>query len=307
MFGSLLLEYLVQLQSQQIWQFPARLRAVPAVEQVVDADVTTATVTPIAIQGTIAPGTQRVPMLQINIQVPCFVDSAITSFTLKHSGLGDVSDIQALYITQNGIRVNNIRSIPKSGIVEMSVRGIVFAPCTQTTLFVTADFAQTASPFGEHQLELQAIQSSLPVDIQISSTIMQTMPSSRPNTVEIQNLSPNSPIGIGKQVIVDRIQLRTTNATQQLQNIVFTNLGSAENTDLVNFYVTERSGAIVSQVTKQMSGDHVVMQFNAGFTIEANTTRELFLRADYLSSRRNTIDFIVEAPADIISVPLNRD
>lgn len=298
MFGTLLLQYILGLESTTIWQY----EPVPTQPVIKQQLVTSATVTvqPVVNTNTIAPGTQRVPMLEITFNSQCIEPARLWTLNVQRVGLGASSDIQAIYITQNGNRVSATRSVPQSGELSLSLRDVEFTNC-MATIQLTADFSPEAKPFGQHTFTVESVQASEEFSVVTENAIVTNTIPTDPGIVRVINLSPTSRVHIGTNVTVGRIRLESVENNQELLRIVFTNQGSAQNNDLTNFYITSRAGIALSTVTPAMNDKRVQISFVPETILKAGDSIELLLKADYLSSRQNTVDFTIEEPTDVIS------
>lgn len=299
MFGTLLLQYILGLESTNIWQYQQPPEPTPFIQKVVTQNLVT--IKPVTTNGTIAPGTQRVPVLEATFTTSCNDEVQLWNLELQRRGLGASSDITALYATQNGNRISTTRSVPTSGEVTLSLREVELQDC-KATVIILADFSPTASPFGQHQFIVSSVQASVPLTVEIANTITTNVGNTTPGLIQVTNLAPISRVRIGNKATVGRVRLEAVEKNQQLISILFSNRGSAQNNDLTNFYMTDRAGNFLSTITSQMDDKRVNIQFVSDVVLAEDTSIELLLKADYLSSRSNTVDFTVEQPTDVVSI-----
>ncbi|MDD3896592.1 MAG: hypothetical protein PHU04_01955 [Candidatus Peribacteraceae bacterium] len=256
----------------------------------------------------VAAGSQRVPMLSVNLAASCEADVPVTALTVVRSGLGAHADIQAVYAEEGGRRLSSARTIDsRDGSVQLRLRNFTVPACGMRTVQILVDFSPDAAIAGEHRMLLAPM---FPVDAGNASVTVQetdvplvrrTVGSVR-GSVHVSMLDLSQRISYGDQRRVARFLLSARGSEwQEVRAIRFTNQGSASGRDLQNLSVMTSTSTRVSRVAAAMEDDSASMVFDPPLLLSPGQERVLELRADVRASSRKTVRFTVEEPSDVIA------
>lgn len=258
--------------------------------------------------GSVAPGSQRIEMLRLRITADCISDVEIESISVQRRGLGANNDIAALYVSHRGTRISREREISRrDGSVDLSFRNFMISACDSEDLSIVANYASTASPAGEHRIELRKIDAgNSHVRIEkVSGNFSQIQRTATRSVgqIAVDYLRVSKPVRFGSKQLLSRFTLEADSRDSHLiKTITFTNNGSATNEDLQNLYIEFRSRRI-SSVARYLKNDRAVFTFDPPLQISKNQKLKFGLRADVRASRSRTIQLVIEEPSDIISEP----
>ncbi|MDD5623428.1 MAG: hypothetical protein PHI23_01820 [Candidatus Peribacteraceae bacterium] len=106
--------------------------------------------------GSVPPGAQRVPMLLLTLSASCGEEIPVTGLTLRHRGMGETSDLEAVYVMRGGQRLTRGRTFSsRDGRLRIDLRDFSVPACGTSQLTVLADFASSAAPAGEHRMVIE--------------------------------------------------------------------------------------------------------------------------------------------------------
>lgn len=185
----------------------------------------------------------------------------------------------------------------------MPLRTFVVPSCESRELNFLVDFASTASPAGEHRLEIFS-ESDIDAAATIKLTTALTTKARRTvgrrvGQVSVSFINLTNPIRYGPDQRVARIKLSADNQDDHLvQAITFTNDGTARDNDLTDFYLETSYGQRVTSITQQMFEDQARIVFNPPYLLKRGRDRIFNLRAAANVTNRS-VQFIVEEPSDI--------
>lgn len=307
MLSSILVSYFIH-QFQQPVQMPFRqdqtVEYIRTVEQRGALTVKTSS----ARAGSVPPGSQRIEMLRLQLQVSCADDVQLNTITVQRRGLGANTDIAALYAIHRGSRISIAREISrKDGLVDLNVRRLTLKACETEEIYIYADFASDAAVAGEHSIVLKGIdagKATVRIDEQQGQFIRPKTTSGRPvGQLSVDYRSINERVSYGTRQRISRFTLSADNKDDHLVHaITFTNNGSASDEDLQNIFVEFRNRK-VSTVASSLTGDRVRLTFTPPLEIAKNNTLLFSIRADIMASRSRTIQLLIEEPSDIEAEP----
>ncbi|MCA9370854.1 MAG: hypothetical protein KC680_02750 [Candidatus Peregrinibacteria bacterium] len=258
--------------------------------------------------GSIAPGSTRVEMLKLRLSASCADDIPIQTITIQRRGLGENSDISAVYALHRGVRISQARSVEKrDGLLDLSLRNVVIPKCTEEDISVYADISENASPAGEHTFELKGIdakKATVRIDQQLGDFTRPQRTAGPPvGQISIEYLKVNERVHYGSRQRLGRFTLSADNKDDHyVYAMTFTNSGSARNDDLKNIFLEFRNRK-VSDVATSLTGDAVRLTFNPPLVLQKNQTLQYSLRGDIRASRSRTIQLQIEESADIEAAP----
>lgn len=256
-------------------------------------------------------GAQRIPMLQLDLQATCSADIRVVSLALRKTGLGDRSDLEAIYAEGAGGRVSNVQSVSsKDGRLSLRIRDVIVEACDRETITIYANFAATAAVAGEHRFALESVDAAGAsvrlLNAQVASQLRRTVGDTQ-GGVRLEMLDPLSRIRFGTDRTVARIRLTAEgDDAQHVRSIRFENNGSASDDDLQNIVLVTNRAERVSSVLPSMEGKTALLHMNESFLLERGQTRVLELHADVHIGASTTVRFVVEDPADVTTEPVRR-
>ncbi len=253
-------------------------------------------------------GAQRVTMLTIQLEAPCGTDVTIEQIALRHTGLGSASDLPRVYIMENSKRVSNAQSFSgRSRTATLRPRGVTIKACSKRTLTVAADFASDAAAGGEHRVVLAGIttdQGAATITTTGVASPARATPSTT-GTITVEYLPLHSTVRYGNNRTIARIRLSADGEADQLiQEIILTNDGSAQNTDLLDLELMDGTSVLAER--GELDGDRVHFILEEPLSIGRSASKLLTVRADVRASVKRTIRLIVDEPSDIIAEPKQR-
>lgn len=256
----------------------------------------------------VPPGAQRVEMLTLRMAASCSGDVRIQTISVQRRGLGANADIKSIYALHRGSRITRSRAIArKDGSVDLNVRAFRIPACESEDIVILADFSPTASPAGEHRLELQGIDaagSTVRIEQHIAAPIAARRTTGRAvGQISVGYHPLTRKVRFGSRQIVSRFTLQADNKDDHLlKAITFTNNGSATDEDLKNLYIGFRNRRI-STVASNLNGDSARMEFDPPFLLQKNQKLNFALHSDVNASRTRTIQFIIEEEGDLEAIP----
>lgn len=257
-------------------------------------------------------GAQRVRLLSIRMTAACTEPLVIRSIELQHSGMGDVRDIDRVYLMEYDLRLTRGRTFSsRNTTVRLPLRSFVIPVCEERSIDVAVDFAGDAAVGGNHRITIQSVRSidSSPSIQSLTtgkSASSQLVGSPNPGTISVEYPAlPSGQALYGRHRTVGRILL-SANSLQdhRITAIVLTNEGSARDHDLENLSLENSSGDPLTAVVSSLDRDSVRFVFDPPLLLGKNENRLLLIKADVRASRRRTIQLEVEEPGDLESMPL---
>jgi len=254
----------------------------------------------------VAPGSQRVPMLTLRLIASCHRSIPVHAITVHRRGLGDRKDILSVYAVLDGVRLTRGRQISRrSGEVQLNFRNFMVPSCGSKNIRIFVNFSENAEISGEHRIVLQSAR-----DVDAGSAAVRVVQGRTPSVrspvgpaygaISIEYLNPLTPLRYGRRRGVARFRLMADNRDDHyVYAITLINEGSARNSNLQNLYLESGRSNRVTNIAEQMYGDRVMLVFNPPFLLKKSQIRLLTLRADIRSGARRTIQFQVEEPSDI--------
>jgi hypothetical protein len=252
----------------------------------------------------VAPGSQRVPMLNVSFTAACDGDVTVESIALQRRGLGSNDDIAAVYAMEGTKRVSQSRQITdRQGNVSLRLEKFVIDACASKKISVLVDFTATAAVSGEHRFildERSDIDAGNAAVTLKKSTVTQTRRTvgRTQGAINIEYVSLTERVRYGERQEVQRIRMEATGEDALLTAVTFTNRGSARDLDLRNFYL-QGGNRRLTPVASSLEGDRIRLVFDPPLLLQKNEIRLFILRADVRASRSRTIDLIIEEPSDL--------
>lgn len=259
-----------------------------------------------ALQGSTPRGATRVQMAELNISASCDADITIDTIMLKHTGLGEVSDITGVYLHEGFRRVSRARTFDRrSQQAELRLPSFVVHKCEAVRVKVLVDISSTATVASEHSVTVEnalSIVSSAKTTTLLHEDTTERMITSpkQDGSIRVNFLPISGPLRFGRIETVARIQLTAdTNNDQLLRSITFTNLGDARDMNLLNFVLVSRRGDVLSPVAQRMRGLRVTLDVDPTYILERGKTVVLLLKAQINGSQSKTVNFTLEEPSDL--------
>ncbi len=259
--------------------------------------------------GTAPLGSQRIPLLSVQLAVPCGEDAILTSLTLAHRGAGEAKDFVSIYASINGRRVGRPVRTLRDEAALIRLPSTSLPKCTTTIVDILGDLSVDAAAAGEHLWSVSAIDAGgRETRIASSGSSSTARPTTvgvgqTPGTIVVDYPELLRPVTYGARRTVLRLRVKAKDRDQQVQSITLTNDGSARDSDLQNLYLQNSRGEKITSVAATMDGDRIELSFDPPLTLTRNDVRVLELVADVRASRRRTIRFTLEESSDLIAVP----
>jgi len=259
------------------------------------------------VLGSVARGATHIPFLNLNLSASCEQDITVDDLTLMHVGLGRVTDIAGVYLSDGTRRLTRAKRFDP-GSREANLR---FSPrltvpkCGAVRLYVLADIGMDADIASEHGITLARV-----TDIRSSAkrTVLTvgdpkervvTTPK-KEGTITVNFLPVNKRLRYGRTETVARIQLTAdAKASHLLKKIMLRNNADARDMDLVNMRLETRSGSVLTRTAFRMQGTSVTLEFSPSYILRRSETLVLLLKAEIHTSNYRKVDFFMEEPGDL--------
>lgn len=257
---------------------------------------------------TIAKGAQRVRILTLHFSASCEGPVTVDSLDIRRRGLGESSDIDALYAMTNGTRLHRAVGLSRTGMAHFRFRDFTVAACQRMTVEILADFSPDAAVAGEHWFTVESSS-----DIHTNGSSVALLSPKRPvmqstgggpaaGTVAVEYLRLLNTVRYGENRTVARLQLSADGTSDHLiRSITLTNNGSARGSDLQNLYVRAGRNRRMSLLLQAMDGDTAHLVLHPPLLLQKNQKRVLEVQADIRASRTRTLQLLIELPSDIQS------
>ena len=281
-------------------------RILPSTQSVQSQGVLTVQVKDGGIITSIPRGSQRIPMLKLSLRASCSADISVDEVNVKRVGLGDRSDISAVYAMSGTRRLSRANSVPrKSGEVQLRLRRFLVPACEQREVSILMDLSPEAAIAGEHRFVLGFPD---PVDAGLARVIVQksSLPVMRrtaaleAGTIEFgyRNTNINARYGQHKELSTFRLIASDENH-HLISAIRFKNNGTAKSEHLQNLYIETGRRERVTKILRKMDGDTAYLEFDPPLILRRYREREFTLRGDIIGSTYRNIQFVIEEPSDI--------
>ena len=258
-------------------------------------------------------GSQRVPMLTLTVQASCDAPVTIDSIQVRRRGLGQSTDISAVYAMANGTRLNRSSQLNRAGFTQLRFRNLMVSACEKLLIQVMADFHTDAQIAGEHWFDVASSS-----DFSSSASSVRLLSGKEPVrrstgggpsvgviSVEYPRLLSTVRYGPGRTVARLRLSADGSN-DHAIHSITLTNDGSARNSDLQNIVLRAGRNRHISTVLRQMKNDKVLLILDPPLLLNKNQSRLVEVQADVRASRSRTLKLIVEQSSDIDAQVLRR-
>lgn len=257
------------------------------------------------VSGSVPRGAQRVPFVTLSLSAGCENDVTVDSITVTHRGLGDPSDIRAVYLADGSKRLTRaVRFSGANGMeANLRLKKFVIPACSATTISVMADINQTASPAGEHTITILSAEdihtTAQKTTLSKNDAVTVETKPVKEGVLTVRMLSVPSFVSYGNNAKTARFQISSDNkADHLLRSITLTNKGTARGYDLRANYLETSSGDRVSRLTQAMDGDTITMTFDPPYLLKKNADIVFVLRSDVRGSYK-TVQFALEEPSDL--------
>ncbi|HVW66356.1 MAG TPA: hypothetical protein VHA78_01335 [Candidatus Peribacteraceae bacterium] len=261
-------------------------------------------------------GAQHAVMLTIDMHAGCAANTAVTSVTVHHEGLGAVQDILRVYAVDSATSVRLTRAASFSGHPPAAtlrfLTPLTITACSDKTVLIEADISPTAAPGGEHALTLNGsgdIVSTAPsVEVTADTgSAVSTVPAT-PVQLDVTFLPVQSnDVLFGSDRTIARFQLASSSDhTQTVRSVMLTNDGTAAGTDLQNLYLTTNGGKILTDTLTSLAGRTATFVFDPPLSMPPHALQLIQVHADVRASKRYTIDLILDQPSDLNATDASR-
>ena len=298
----LLTMFLRYFQVEGTLEPPPTYRELRQVEQPGDL---TMTATPV-VGGSVPPGTQRVPVMDLTFTASCNHDVPINEVTIRRTGMGDYRDIRTVYAMDGLRRISRAHELQRrDGYVTIRLGSFTVEACQTEEMTIYADFESDADIAGEHRFVLEK-----PADVHAGSAtkllkegsdreradLTHTVVGGQIGTISVAYLPLLRRVTYGPRRQVMRFVLEADNVDNHLIHaITLTNEGKARDLDLQYLFLPG------TNVAPSLDGDRVRLEFDPPMILNKNQERLMILRANVLASSRKTIQFVIQEPSDIES------
>ena len=268
-------------------------------------------------QSSVAPGSQRIPMLRLRLEADCSGDVRVHSMALQRRGPGFNTDIERVYAVHRGRRVSRAKTIArKDGSFDLNFRNFSIAECQAEDVIVYVDFAENASAASQHRIELRSVDAGtsnvrtnlrrgnfLQAQSRTAGSAFGRSVSGEPvGSVAVEYRKLNRRVRYGNNRVLSRFTLAANSRHDQLlKSITFTNKGTATDEDLQNLCIAFRKRCVTAEIPS-LTLDLAQFDFTPPFLLEKNQELLFELTADVKASRSRTIRFLIEEESDIHAV-----
>jgi len=258
-------------------------------------------------------GSQRLPMLSLSLGASCRADVKIDALNVKRVGLGDRSDITAIYAMSGIRRLSRASSIPRrSGEVQLRLRQFTIPACEQREVDILMDLSSDAAVAGEHRIVLDRPNAIDAGNAQVIYTRVQENLTRRTAgysqgsiEFEYKNTTINARYGQNRELSKFTLSASSQN-NHAVSAIRFTNRGTAKSQHLRNLFIDTGRNVRISKILPRMSGDIAYIEFDPQLILKKNQSRVFTLRGDIIGSTYRNIRFVVEEESDIVSRVIRR-
>lgn len=262
------------------------------------------------VSSSVPKGAQRAVFIEASLRADCDKDVTVRSFSVKHRGLGEASDLLRVYATEGEVRLSRTRSLDSTDrdALLTLVSPMKVKACSTVRVQVRGDFSPDAQIAGEHGLLIQAVEAD--ADVTLASSTSSSTLTARPSTIGTVSatfLPLTKALQFGKGRTVARLRLEADNgANQRVSSITLTNAGKATDGDVANIRLEDRKGNVLTNVAAALDGDKVRLTFEPSLRIDRNDQVLLELKADVVASNKRTLRFVLEEPSDLEAAPRGR-
>ncbi len=250
-----------------------------------------------------------VPFTKINLTAANDGDVTVKNITVTRSGIGDEAKISGVYIYDDeGNRLSNSRSINSSDQTATfnSINYVVEAGATES-LVIRATAAASAS--GNHVLGVAdasdittngaSVSGSFPVN---GNTMSLTSDDSAGSLeYELQTVQSEIKVGETEQEVAEIKVIAGSAEDIAVQSIAFTQDGTANPDDLVNYKLYNGSTMVAELAS--VDSDTFTMMFDEEFLIEAGEYENFSLEADIMGGVETAaIRFDIDENSDVAAI-----
>ncbi len=255
--------------------------------------------------GSVPRGATRIELGTLNFSASCGKDIRIDAVTVKHIGLGDVSDIAGVYLADGFRRISRSRQFDRRSVsAELRTPSLTVPSCGAVRLSVLVDLTADATVASEHGITFVS-----PSDIQTSAKSVtyagpDTSKSVRASPVSAGSVSVNFlPVQgrprYGRTETIARIQMSAdAQHDYLLKSLTLTNEENARDMDFTRLQLQTKSGTGVSLTAARMKGSVVTLEFSPTYILGRSKTVVFLLRAEVHVTRYRKVRFILEEPSD---------
>lgn len=256
--------------------------------------------------GSVPRGASRIELGTLNFSASCEADIIIDSVSVKHIGLGDVSDIARVYLGSGFRRVSRARVFDRrSGMADVRTPSFTVPACSAVPLSVFVDISPNATVASEHgvafvsPLDVVSSAKNTTFSGEESATTVRALPVNQ-GEVSVHFLPLFGRLRYGRTETIARIQF-SADATHDylLKTITLTNQENARDMDFTNIRLETRTGTGVSVTAFRLRGRSVTLEFSPSFILKRSQTVVLLLKAKNNVTQYRKVDFSLEEPSDL--------
>ncbi len=252
-------------------------------------------------------GAQRALFLEVSLQASCDGPVTVRSFDVRHRGLGNATDLERVYITDNNTRLSHTHSLSSSRdpVTVRFYPSLVIPACGIAMVQLRGDFSPTAEVAGEHGLivdGIDAADATVMLSALTSAQVLTTKPVSV-GSVHAVMLGLTRQPRYGVASTLARVRLEADGYTDhEVRAITFVNKGKARDSDIQHLRIQTKRGDALTATVATLDAKRVRLVFNTPLFLERNTDVMLELVGEVRASRSRTIALIVEEPSDVEAV-----
>ncbi len=269
----------------------------------------TVSVDEMPVLGSVPQGALRIPFMTLNLSASCESDIKIQSLSVRHTGLGQASDISAVYAVSGYRRVSRAARFDNIRATLRFMTPFVVPKCSALQLQILGDMSQTATVAAEHGL---AFIDAAPVQSSAKQVTVTTMDSTirvlatptNGGTITVRLLPISSRLSYGHIQTVARLQLTAdSRSAHLLKSVEFTNTETARDMDLQWMQLETPSGKVLSPPLPRMHAYKAKLLFDPTYILSAGETIVLNLKAEVRGGQSKKVDFEIEEPSDLETLP----
>lgn len=256
-------------------------------------------------------GAQRALFLEVSLQTSCDGPVKVQSLGILHRGLGDVADLERIYVTDGVDRLSNAQSFHASGS-PTDVRfspPLLIPPCTVRSLQLRGDFSASATVGGQHGLVIERVDagdSTVMLSAASNTHVLTTRPVSD-GTINATLLGLTRQPRFGVSSTLARIRLEADGyKDQEVHAITFLNKGKAQNADVRNLRIQTRRGEVLTATLAGLDAKRARLIFTEPLSLKRNSNIVLELVGEFRASKSRTVSFVIEEPSDVEGTSLAR-
>jgi hypothetical protein len=254
----------------------------------------------------VAKGASRVPLATLNLSASCISDVKIDSIKFTHTGLGDTTDIEHVYLIDGFRRISRAASFDsRSRTAEVRIPALSIPKCGASRIDVVVDISPEATVAAEHGItiteagDVHATAKTISIEYTDPTETVVTSPVEE-GSVTVNFLPIDKRFRYGREETVARLQITSDNENAHLlKSITLTNRGNARDMNFIRFTLQKRDGTVLTPYAHRMDGRVVHLYFEPSYILDKGQTIVLLLKAQSNASISKQVDFTLEEESDL--------